>query len=64
VRPVKVKNHTGFLVNKRADGLAERDRPGGLLCPSEIWVLCLKVQPNVRALSAQCQKTLPRQCPK
>ena len=64
LRLVKVKSHTGCLLNERADECAERG------CSSETPEICpgprkygsvwLGVRPHVRASMAQHGKTLPR----
>ncbi len=64
VRLVKVKSHTGCLMNERADELAEQgcNEEAQEVCPApQIYgSLWLRVQPHVRTLAAQCQKPLPR----
>ena len=64
VRLVKVKSHTGCLMNERADEQAELgySETAQEVCsaPQKYGSLWLKVQPHVRALAAQCQKPLPR----
>ena len=64
VRLVKVKSHTGCLLNERADEWAER---GFLAEPPEICPgprkygsVWLGVRPHVRATAAQLGKSLPR----
>ena len=64
VKLVKVKSHTGCLMNERADELAERgygeDVQEVCSAPQKYGSFWLKVQPHVRALAEQCQKPLPR----
>ena len=64
VRLVKIKSHTGCLMNERADELAERGYCEDALevcsAPQKYGSLWLKVQPHVRNLAAQCQTPLPR----
>ncbi len=61
---VKIKSHTGCLMNERADELAEAGRTADLpeLCPGpqkygSFW---LRIKPIVRAHAAECKKHLPR----
>jgi hypothetical protein len=64
VRLVKVKSHTGCLLNERADELAERcysdDAQEVCLAPQKHGSTWLKAQLHLRRLAAQCQKQLPR----
>ena len=60
----KVKSHTGCLLNERADEQAElgRTAEGPEICPGpqkygSFW---LRVRPEIRRLTAECGKTLPR----
>jgi hypothetical protein len=61
---MKVKGHSGCLLNERADEHADYDRiaEGPKLCPgpkkhSFLW---LRVTPIVREYADQCKKQLPR----
>jgi hypothetical protein len=61
---VKVKSHTGCLLNERADEQAElgRSDDGPEICPGpqkygSFW---LRVRPAVREYAAECGKPLPR----
>ena len=61
---LKVKSHTGCLLNERADELAElgRTAEGPEICPGpqkygSFW---LRVRPETRRLAEQCGKQLPR----
>ena len=61
---LKVKSHTGCLLNERADELAElgRTAEGPELCPGpqkygSFW---LRVRPETRRLAEECGKQLPR----
>jgi hypothetical protein len=61
---VKVKSHTGCLMNERTDELAERgyceDAQEVCSAPQKYGSLWLKVEQHVRALATQCQTPLPR----
>ena len=61
---LKVKSHTGCLLNERADELAElgRTAEGPEICPGpqkygSFW---LRVRPETRLLAEECGKPLPR----
>ena len=61
---LKVKSHTGCLLNERADELAElgRTAEGPEICPGpqkygSFW---LRVRPETRRLAEECGKVLPR----
>ena len=61
---LKVKSHTGCLLNERADELAELGRTvaGPEICPGpqkygSFW---LRVRPETRRLAEECGKPLPR----
>ena len=61
---LKVKSHTGCLLNERADELAElgRTADGPEICPGpqkygSFW---LRVRPETRRLAEECGKPLPR----
>ena len=61
---LKVKSHTGCLLNERADELAElgRTAEGPEICPGpqkygSFW---LRVRPETRRLAEACGKSLPR----
>jgi ribonuclease HI len=61
---VKVKSHTGCLLNERADELAElgRQAEGPEICPGpqkygSFW---LRIRPTTREFAENCNKTLPR----
>ena len=61
---LKVKSHTGCLLNERADELAElgRTAEGPEICPGpqKYGSLWLRVRPEIRGFAAECGKTLPR----
>ena len=61
---VKIKSHSGCMMNERADELAEAGRTSDLpeLCPGpqkygSFW---LRIKPIVRTQAAECKKQLPR----
>jgi ribonuclease HI len=61
---LKVKSHTGCLLNERADELAERGcaAEGPEICPGpqKYGSLWLRVRPEIRRFATECGKTLPR----
>ncbi len=61
---LKVKSHTGCLLNERADELAERGRTaeGPEICPGpqKYGFFWLRVRQEIRRFAAKCSKTLPR----
>jgi hypothetical protein len=61
---MKIKSHTGCLLNERADGYAELGRlaEGPEMCPGpqKYGSLWLQVKPIVRDLAQQSKKMLPR----
>jgi ribonuclease HI len=64
LRLVKVKSHTGCLLNERADVYAERgyreETPEICPGPRKFGSVWLGVRPHVRASTAQSGKSLPR----
>ena len=64
LRLVKVKSHTGCLLNERADVYAERgyreETPEICPGPRKLGSVWLGVRPHVRASTAQSGKSLPR----
>jgi len=61
---VKVKSHTGCLLNERADEQAElgRDAEGPEICPGpqKFGSFWLRVRPTTREFASKCRKQLPR----
>ena len=61
---VKIKSHTGCLMNERANELAEIgrtvDMPGLCSGPQKYGSFWLKIKPIVRAQAADCKRQLPR----
>ena len=64
VRLVKVKSHSGCLLNERADEEAERGRTGSQpeICPGpqKYGALLLRIRQSTRALAEACGQQLPR----
>ena len=64
VKLVKVKSHSGCLLNERADEEAERgrtdDKPELYPGPQKYGALWLRIRPSTRALGEACGQRLPR----
>ena len=61
---VKIKSHTGCLMNERADEFAElgRAREDPVLCagPQKYGSFWLRIRPSIREFATACGKPLPR----